>query len=271
MAMLWFYCDESYKSQEKPPKAYMVSGFVAEERTWSKVEKGWQAINKRRGLSRFHAASLNALSDQYAGWTAQRSKRYTKALLEVLTKQKLRLHVISVGILVRDYERIISTEGRRKFGQPYLVCFKSCVTQIVAKMEHEGWGRNWLLSVIFERNEFQNRAVKLFYAMKDHPGYPYRHRLATCAPGSPEQFIALQPADLIAYEACRYLRNKEFGDPDKVRKALRKMFAHNAFSGYYYNAQFLEDMKPELEASTCGPDCYIPTHWAKANVAPNRR
>ena len=87
--------------------------------------------------------------------------------------------------------------------------------------------------------------------------------------GAPEEYIALQPGDLIAYESWRYLQNKEFGDPDKVPKALQEMFAHNAFSGYYYNATMLEDMKSDLEASACDPDCFIPTHWAKANIESN--
>jgi len=267
MGMLWFYCDESYKSQENPPRAYMVSGFVAKEETWNNVENPWRGINSRRGLSRFHATTLNAYQGEYKGWTSQRSKRYTKALLAVLTRQKLKLHVISVGMLAREYEHIISAEGRKKFGHPYLVCFKSCVTQIAAKMEHEGWARDWQLSVVFERNEFRDQAMRLFYAMKDHSSYPFGHRLATCVPGGAEEYVALQPADLIAYETCRYLQNKQSGDdPERVRKAMQKLFQHNAFSGYYYNSQLLQDMKTEIEISNCDPDGYIPTRWIKANV-----
>jgi hypothetical protein len=257
MALLWFYCDESYKSQSKISKTYVVSGFVAEEKTWKSVERGWHRINKSRAIDRFHASELNAKDHEFEGWTSQRSKRYSKALVDVLLKQKKKLHAVSVGLLAEEYERIISKEGREKFGDPYMVCFKSCITHIARKMEREGLPKDWKFSVIFDRNKFEEEAGRIFYLLKDLPDYKYRHRLGTCTPGSWEDFIALQPADLIAYETYRYLHEKKFGS-QKVRKALGKMFGKNAFSGYYYDADLLADIKEEVEGMDCGPNGFIP-------------
>src|SRR6266849_9699825 len=111
MGLLWFYCDESYESKAVS-RTYVVAGFAAEEKIWKSIEKGWQRINKARGVERFHASHLNAKDHEFAGWTAQRSKRYTQALLKIITSQKLKLNAIAVGIMADDYEKIISPEGR---------------------------------------------------------------------------------------------------------------------------------------------------------------
>jgi len=257
MAMLWFYCDESYESKPKMSRTYVVAGFVAEEKTWNKVEKRWRHVNKHRGVSRFHAAELNAFDHEFKGWTSQRSKRYTKALLKVTNRQKKKLHAVGTGLLLEDYEKVITKEGREKFGHPYLVCFKTCLSHIAERLENEGFDPDWKYSVIFDRNEFETEAVRLFYAMKDDPRWKYRHRMGTCAPGSWKEFVLLEVADLIAYESYRYLHGQNFGNK-KARKAISKMFEKNGFSGFYYDADLLKDIKDEIETSDCGLNGFIP-------------
>ena len=254
MAMLWFYCDESYDSKAKTAKTYVVSGFIAEKRIWERVEGLWDRVNKCRGLSRFHASHLNAHDHEFTGWTPQRSKRYTKSLLSIITAQKEKLHAHGLGMFAEEYERIISPEGRAKFGHPYLACFKHCITNIAFKMENEGFPIDWRFSVIFDRNQFEDEAERLFYALKDSPAYKYRHRLGTCTRGSWEEFTGLQVADFIAYESFRYLHTRQ----RKARKALEKMFGKNAFSGIVWDENELRGVKEELEAIECGPNGFIP-------------
>jgi hypothetical protein len=218
------------------------------------VEQAWQIVNKSRGITRFHASHLNAYDHEFKGWTQQRSKRYVKALLKIATEQKRNLHATGSGLLAKDYQRIISNEGLKKFGPPYLVCFKSCISHIAQKMENEGLPDDWQFSVIFDRNEFEEEAERIFYAMKDDSRYKYRHRLGSCTRGSWQEFIPLQAADLIAYESYRYLHVGK----QRARKALEKMFAKNGFSGYYWDADLLNSVKDELENMECGPNGFIP-------------
>jgi len=157
-------------------------------------------------------------------------------------------------MFAEDYQKIISPEGRTKFGHPYLACFKHCITNIAYKMESEGFDPSWKFSVIFDRNPFEDEAERLFYALKDSPSYKYRHRLGTCTRGSWEEFTPLQVADFIAYESFRFLHTRK----QKARIALRKMFGKNAFSGIVWDAEMLEDVKAELDAMDCGPNGFIP-------------
>jgi len=118
MAMLWFYCDESYDSKAKKPNVYIVGGAIAGDKIWDKIERSWDWKNRRVGVPRFHASHLNALDHEFKGWSKQRSKRYVIDLLKILVKPKRNLHIASVGVLTKDYERIINEDGRRRLGNP---------------------------------------------------------------------------------------------------------------------------------------------------------
>jgi hypothetical protein len=257
MAMLWFYCDESYSSSK--PNAYVIAGFIASERVWEKIERAWGRKNDRIGVTRFHASHLNALDNEFEGWTPQRSKRYTKSLIKILQKPKRDLHAASVGILRKDYERIISEDGRKKFGNPYIVCFKECVTLIAQEMYKGGWEPDDKFSVIFDRNDFQAEAQEVFFKMKDSTHWPASRHLGTCAPGSAEGYIPLQAADLIAYETFRLLQSKISGN-EKLRKALGKLLPKNGFSGYYYEPELLQDIKETIENAQVEPNGFIAIH-----------
>ena len=221
-------------------------------------------MNECRGVSRFHASHLNAHDHEFTGWTPQRSKRYTKTLLRIITSQKTKLHAHGIGMFAEEYEKIISPEGRAKFGHPYLACFKHCITSLAFKMESEGWDASWKFSVIFDRNEFEDEAERLFYALKNHPQFKYRHRLGTCTRGSAEEFIPLQAADLIAYESYRFLHTRK----QRARKALEKMFQKNTFSGIVWDENMLRDVKAELEAMQCGTNGFIPMIFPKPPSQP---
>jgi len=245
MDTVWFYCDESYDPQSN---AYVVGGMAATEDVWNKIVRSWNWKNKRVGIKCFHAVDLNAHKYEFTGWTNQRAKRYSRSLLKILIKQKRRLQAVSVGVLVKEYEQIINEHGRRQMGHPYILCFKQCIALLAEELHRpqNGWDSNIGFSVVLEQNKFQAEAVGLFYKMKAHPTWRAAYRLGTCEPGSREKFVPLQPADLMAYETFRLIHERHFG-MNKIRIPLYKMFPFNGFSGFYYTAEILQDMKPIAE------------------------
>jgi hypothetical protein len=261
MTMLWFYCDESYDAKEKTPNAYVVGGLAAEEGVWEKIARSWDWKNKRVGIKCFHAVDLNAHTYEFDGWTKQRAKRYSSDLLKILVKRKRRLHVVSVGVLAKDYEQIIPEEGRRRLGNPYILCFKECVALLAEELHRpqNNWSQDVKFSVILEQNKFQKEAVDVFYKMKAHPTWRAAYRLGTCAAGNYEDFTALQPADLVAYETFRLIHERHFG-MNRVRVPLQKMFPSNGFSGFYYTPEIFERMKPIVEKDTSEPNGCIFIH-----------
>ncbi len=275
MALFRLYCDESCDSDphqdserilhaaKEPyiPRTYVVGGFFSNEIVWGKVKRSWDWKNKRIGVSRFHASHLNARDYEYEGWGKNRQIRYAKDMLRILKNQGLDLHAVSCGVLCRDYDQIISEQGRRCLGNSYIACFKTCIAMIARGMNDPrgGFYPDDQFAVVLDRHEFQTEAVDIFYKMKDTVVFEDRNRLATCTPASSEQVTELQTADLIAYETFRLLHSAK-GGILKARKSLESMFDKNGFQGLYYGKDTLEKIKPKLEAAAeagCAPNGFI--------------
>jgi len=237
MALLKFFCDESYDSDPNKgtksgittskvplhvPRTYVVGGFLANDIIWGNIEKPWAEQNRKFGVSRFHGANVNARDGEFAGWERRYRDSYVLPLLGILQEQGRYLHAVSIGMYPRDYEKVINRHGRRLFGNPYIACFKTCVVMIAHEMELIGMPREDKFAVRFDRNDFESDAVKIFYTLKDDPAFPLRHRLATCAPGGWEEFLPLQCADMIAYDTYRLLEDKNIG-MEKTRKSLESL------------------------------------------------
>jgi hypothetical protein len=162
-------------------------------------------------------------------------------------------------MLVRDYEQVISEQGRRNLGHPYIACFKTCVGMIAHAMNDPkgGFYPEDRFAVVLDRSALQTEAVDIFYKMKDSSAFRDRNRLATCTPASADEVIPLQTADLIAYETFKLLHGRR-GGVMKARKSLESMFSKNGFNGLYHDRQTLEAMKPEIESAiNCAPNGFI--------------
>jgi hypothetical protein len=270
MALFKFYCDESFDSDphqdrsqvfstEKKPyvqRTFVVAGFFAPERIWTKVERRWARANQVVGVSRYHGANVNARSGEFEGWPDSKRNRYSKRLLKILRDQGKHLHAISCGMFVRDYERIIDEPGKKKLGHPYIACFNGCIAMVARGMSDAGFAPEDKFEVVFDRNEFELEAVEIFYKLADATGWRFHARLATCQPGSSAEIPALQAADLIAYETFKLLHRKHSGNKE-VRRSLASMFADNLFAGYYYEEDTLRQIKGPLDASTSGKNEFI--------------
>lgn len=272
VAVFRFFCDESYDSDpkkgtgmlfyeqpERPlyiPRTYVVGGFFSDELTWAEVEKRWQEENERVGVRRYHAANVNARSEEFEGWDKETQQiPYSKNLIQILLDQKRKLHALSCSMWATDYYRIISDDGRRKLGKPYIACFKTCIATVAREMEIRNFEPDDKFAVILDRNDFEDEAVKVFYEMKDTLEWPYCHRLATCAPGSWKEFVPLQCADLTAYETFRLIHDGAKGE--MVRKALKLMFIENGFLGYDFEPEGLRSLKTDLEQADCKDNGFV--------------
>jgi hypothetical protein len=270
LALLTFYCDESYDSDPHQdqqwildktklayvPKTFVACGFIAHANTWGRIERRWDRANDFFRVKRFHAVHVNARSGEFEGWSRPKRDRYSKRLLTIIADQEKHLHVVSCGMFVRDYQQIIPEIDRVKFGHPYIVCFKTCVGMIAQQLELGGFAPDDKFSVILDRNNWENEAVEVFYKMKDSEDWPYHGRLATCTPGSSDEITTLQSADLIAYETFRLLHSRHRG-PEQVRKSLSMMFPKNGFYGVYYERDTLEEIREPLRQSACVPNGFI--------------
>jgi len=263
IVLFQFLCDESYDSLPdgamRPkgqafgfePKSYVVAGFFSDDKTWGVVKKEWMVINRHFGVQQFHASHLNGRRCEFEGWEREKQIGYSKSLLKIIGDQGKRMHVVSCGILADEYRSIVNEEGRKKLGHPYLACFKTCVALIAKEMD--GFPPGDRFAVVVDQNQFDMQAVKAFYDMKDDVNFKYRSRLARCTPGSMQEIIPLQTADLVAYEVFKRLHDRSTKESE-MRKVLARLLKENGVSERIFGIQSLKNLKHQIESIVCSPD-----------------
>ncbi len=263
MALFKFYCDESYDSPNQKrkagdppyhPRSYVAAGFLGSEPVWSKVEREWDRRNRLEGVARFHAAHLNAATWEFDGWKKTRRIEYSKNLLKIVKQQRGRLYGMSIGLFADDYRRTISLDSQEILGTPHLLCFKTLLAFMAAQMDHANFSSEHKVAVIIDRGPHETECVELFYKMKDEPAFRHRHRLATCTPGSSEDFIGLQVSDYIAYETFRLVDARRRDKSSEIRKALKAIFGTIGLMGLALDEEFFCGIKDRVDSLPSDPN-----------------
>lgn len=244
-----FYCDESCDGNAAEKKNLTISGFLSDQQTWSKVEKDWKEINNRYGISCFHATDLNGARKEYKGWDKPKRDCYSGELLKVVNSKGKKMVAYNCGIRIDEYQNIINEDGRAKLGKPWWACFKTCIAMIAKHMET--LSDEYQLSVFIEKgSDFDTQAINFFEKLKNNLYFPYRHRLKTCVLASPEDFVGLQVADLMAYEYFKRMMNNE----SELRYPLKVIRKYNQYEEGYFGTITLKKMKNAIECAACGND-----------------
>lgn len=251
-----FHCDVSFdgtanvKGIPHVPRTYVFAGFFADDQTCNEIGEAWSRVNIKYEVPRFHAAHLNSKSNEYTGWDDLKKKAYSAELLDILKIQGKRVHGISCGMYADEYEKIISSEGRRKLGSPYLACFNSCVALVAKSMNAPGaFKEDACFSVVLDQDRGYQQAIDSFFAMKANLSFEHRNRLGTCSASTMEGSICLQAADLIAYEVFKRLHSHRRGNVSP-RYPLQAMMRDNVVDEQYFGAKTFEQLKDRIESTS---------------------
>jgi hypothetical protein len=228
----------------------VVSGILARAEHWTAIEEGWEATNKEFGVPRFHGAHLNGRTNEYAGWTRQRAKEYSTKLLNVLNNSGPLLMFVS-GLHADHFTRMLSEMSRRKLGTPHQVCFNSCVALIASYMDDCRFPTTDRFSVLVDKDDGYEIAVKSFLDMKENTGFANRSRLGTCTPAAMEEVIALQTADLVAYEWFKWFntRGRKQGE---IRPILVPIIKRHAVVERYWDEKNILILRDRIESESAG-------------------
>jgi hypothetical protein len=239
------YIDESYDSH-----TMAVGGWLAHEDTWPEIETKWlqrvaheNRMSKKRGfkpISRYHATDCGNLKREFStenGWDVPRQIHFTKKLIDVLGAVHPRPVGIAVGLSIRKLKtERPDLEALDIKKQAYFLCMCECLANIGEAMD--GMFPTEKVSVVHERsNDFDHAALSAFNDMFASVRFPYVHYFTTIAPGGWEDFPALQPADLIAYEGFKLTASRKRGQND-LRKSLQAVIGHNIVirAGFFKDA-----------------------------------
>jgi hypothetical protein len=210
--MIRIYVDESGTHDGSP--VVTVGAYAGRLETWPAFIDDWNSA--KHPIKVFHSTDCAALKGEFAGWTASDRDVLVARLLSVPAKYEL--YGIAMGINLRDLVEAVTAEpdltdtpeAAAMFASPYGMSLQWVLMSIIERTEAAGL-REEPLALFHEQNSFQGDALKAFDLVKRRR----KHHIGpmTIAFCEKDEFVPLQAADVLAYEA-----NKRLRDPSKPQR-----------------------------------------------------
>ena len=245
--MLRAFLDESYDSG-----TMCVGGWLCREETWTWIEARWhqrieheRRMSIRRGeppISRYHATDCANLKREFSTWTIERQILLTKKLIDILGDARPRPVGIAAGLSLRELKaaRPDLTDKHLK-RLAYYLCMCECFINIAAAMDELFTTEQ--VTIIHDRTpDFDQAALSAFSDMFTSQRFAFAHYFVTIGPGGWEEFVALQAADLIAFEGFKLTASRKRGRDD-LRKSLQKAIGrHLIIRAGFFKAKGLTEL-----------------------------
>jgi uncharacterized protein DUF3800 len=236
MAMFTFYGDESYGSID----AYAVAGYVATVRQWEELAREWKEIGKQEGFSVLHKRLLEhnvkGSEFEWADLTAEEKAAKKKRINHLACKAILRR--VSAGfcaaVTKSVWDSAVSNSrwagllGKSFYAAGVYVCLNLIAVWSDQPRSEPIDG----IRYIFEEGAVgRDEAERILRELKDEPYLRGRYKMQgfSFEDKKDPDFVPLQAADFLAYEAYRQLDNRviegiktnKHGKPFDARGALK--------------------------------------------------
>ena len=186
-----------------------VAAYQAKPKEWRDWTKKWNAA--KRPIKVYHAVDAANLQGEFEGWTAAERDKLAAKLLPLIGEAQLAGVVI--GIHMEEFRRAIASHPELKeiIGNPYGACFHWVAGTIIRLANR--FDLNERTAFFHEVNDYQEDARQSFKWIGKNINSAAR--VISLTFGSKADFVPLQAADILAYEA-----NKRFRDMSrKPRRA----------------------------------------------------
>lgn len=238
--MLTYYADESYDDV-----TFCVGGWLYSTEGWKKIENRWkrrieyeQRRSIKRGeapISRFHAADCSNRRQEFYGWSVPRQKLFFKKLVGIICDYQVT--GIAWGSSFKDLKANFP-DYKRKTAQRvlYYLCMQQCLGDLAAIM-YKNYPRERV--TVFHDSGFNGTAqAALQKYRRDRP--EASRSILTIAPLEWSDSIALQPADLMAYEGAKACFRHRSNIPE-IRRSMHRLLGSKDVSlsiGYLDESTF---------------------------------
>ena len=187
---------------------------------------------------------------------SRRIQRVQQKLLKII--RKCHLYAVAHAVILKDFCKIYSNVREDPRGWAYQHAMLMCLTQI-GKYFGPGIPKEQRLtegiSVIFDRTrEYKDRADSAYENITNDPTFKYRDCFNSIAEGNSFAHIALQPADLLAYEVMRETSRKLFTSSREMRIFFQKMVGGNRVkvNATYSNERYFRELSELKEKAPKG-------------------
>jgi hypothetical protein len=234
------YIDESYTPPHRPD-FFTLACTLSDIRSWREIETAWKnclraknrelAKQGRQLLSRYHASDCANLVNEFKGWDVPEQIAFTKKLLGIFNRGKNWVHVIAYTMPMQPFYE----EFPEYADDPFPACYSILKFILIEIADFIEWANRELrrrevrVLLFHERCSYDGvLATSFSQAMRDET-FRGRERFRTLTSLGWNDCIALQPADLMAYDTLKDARQKFVGKPQ--RKTLDFLLSTEGFGG----------------------------------------
>lgn len=151
----------------------------------------------RPEITRYHASKINNYADDFEGWDDKERREFH----ETLMRKVFARHFMGYEGYAINLQELVELWPEAKHGAlefAYASLTKFLMIEIGKGMSREI--PDWTIILFHDRCSYDAIYLSALNQLINDPGFKYRDCFASIAPVGWEQCIALQPADLIAYE-----------------------------------------------------------------------
>ena len=233
--MLKAYIDESGHSPDKVCNFVGLGGIAADEESWTQFESTWQAaLNEFIGGEPFHMKDFVCVPGRgvYSGWNEDKRRLFMGTLVSAILSMRPRF--VGCVVSIPDFQNL-PLALRNSLKDPYYVGFQEVTRglSIIAEVENaKPIAMIYSIHLTYGATE-AGMAQQLWMSMKETS--ENRAWMGSYSIGSPSTCLALQAADLFAYELTQ-----EFecvcGTSGRQMRWPMKQFVLGETSGLFVNA-----------------------------------
>jgi hypothetical protein len=238
------YIDESYGCEKDDPSTqiFTLSCAMSNIKGWAAIESGWKkclaAKNKslkaqgRKLITRYHATDCSTFHGEFEGWKKDEQIAFAKDLMASLTRGDAWVNVVAYSM---PMEAFLAEFPEHK-DDPMPACYSLIKMLMLEIADQVNLARRRYMKskradvVLFhERCPYDASILNSFNKAIADETFPERGMFHSIAPLGWESCIALQPADLIAYETFKDAQRRFSGR--NRRKSLDFLLSTDAFGG----------------------------------------
>jgi hypothetical protein len=227
------YIDESV---DKKQNIFTLACLMSTGKEWRELERAWKIYlagwNKRLKklnrppITRYHASNCRNLKGEFEGWSTDEQRELTKGLLSVL-KRSARTNTIAYDTNLADVCEVFPEASRDRLRAAYSILTKFLISSI--GHDQGALDPTGKITLFHDRCDYDAVILQSFNQLVRDPAFAHRAYFKSIAPLSWEDSIALQPADLVAYEVFKETERRLTKPEKQTSKALLGLLDLPAF------------------------------------------
>ncbi len=229
------YIDESYNNNQRIFTFSAVTGYGKD---WRQMERAWKLILhsanrrlKKQGrplISRYHASDCSGRRLEFQGWSLDERDAFVLDLFRIF--KRVPVHVVALDMNLDDLCEVFPEWAYDRLKAAYFTLTRVLLNTIGEDYAGMSSHRPVKITLFHDQTaagKYDPTILRVFNHTMLESDFRYKDYFTTIAPLTWQDCIALQPADLVAFEFMKDAEAREAGR--KGRKSLTALLEMDSF------------------------------------------